>query len=468
MPMPLQLKLPPWRHLLSYRLAGPLAVSLAALVIATTELGNRASTTVNADRDASVESRLTVMRARRSVLQMESAQRGYTLTGRPEYREPFDRTVSQTADLVQSLRKMAEQSPRQRAALTELVDAVRTKVSEVSELVRLYDSGERNRAVALMLTDIGREQMERINDLADQVLLEEEQAYAGASAQRDRVRLWSRVTLYSLALLSVVVAFAIQRVVGQRDRERARHLVEISRERTRLEDEVERRTRDLSDLARHLQTVREDERSHLARELHDELGGLLTAAKLDVTLMRKRLSGTSPELVERITHLTQSLDAGIALKRRIIEDLRPSSLANLGLQKTLEFLCADFAKRADIKVEASIAELDLSDDRELAIYRIVQEALTNIAKYAKAKSVRVSLRLLDGQALVEVRDDGVGFDPTRMREGAHGLSGMRFRVQSFGGAWQLQSAPGQGTLVQAHIPLQEMPGDEDSPGAGTA
>jgi signal transduction histidine kinase len=310
--------------------------------------------------------------------------------------------------------------------------------------------------------------MERINDLADQIVLEEEQAYAGASAQRDRVRLWSRVTLYSLVLLCVVVAFASQRVAGQRDRERARHLVEIDRERARLEDEVARRTRDLSDLARHLQTVREDERSHLARELHDELGGLLTAAKLDVALMRKRLSSSSPELVERITHLTQSLDAGIALKRRIIEDLRPSSLANLGLQKTLEAQCADFAKRADVKVEASIAELDLSDDRELAIYRIVQEALTNVAKYAKARSVWVSLGLLDGQALVQVRDDGVGFDPTRMREGAHGLSGMRFRVQSFGGEWQLQSAPGQGTLVQAHIPLREVPGDEDSPRAGAA
>ena len=107
-----------------------------------------------------------------------------------------------------------------------------------------------------------------------------------------------------------------------------------------------RRTAELTDLARHLQTVREDERGFLARELHDELGGLLTAAKLDVARLRKRLDTGQPEVAERIVHLGQTLDAGIALKRRIIEDLRPSSLANLGLQRALEILCEEFAQRS--------------------------------------------------------------------------------------------------------------------------
>jgi signal transduction histidine kinase len=203
-----------------------------------------------------------------------------------------------------------------------------------------------------------------------------------------------------------------------------------------------------------LQTVREDERSHLARELHDELGGLLTAAKLDVARVRKRLAGSGPEAAERIDHLSQTLDAGIALKRRIIEDLRPSSLDNLGLPRTLEILCSDFARAADVQLSTEIAELPLRGEPALAIYRLVQEALTNIAKYARARHVQVRLSEVGGRAQVQVRDDGVGFDPsTALRQRGHGLSGMRFRMQSCGGDWLLDSAPGRGTLVQASVPL---------------
>ena len=122
-------------------------------------------------------------------------------------------------------------------------------------------------------------------------------------------------------------------------------------ERDRLEVEVERRTRDITQIANHLQTAREDERSSLARELHDELGGLLTAAKLDVARMRSRLAAAPPEVLERMMHLVKTLDEGIALKRRIIEDLRPSSLSNLGLKAALEILCTEFAERSELEVE---------------------------------------------------------------------------------------------------------------------
>jgi signal transduction histidine kinase len=105
-----------------------------------------------------------------------------------------------------------------------------------------------------------------------------------------------------------------------------------------------------------------------------------------------------------------------------------------------------------VQVEASIADVGLTDERELAIYRFVQEALTNVAKYARAKRVQVSLQPDGDHISVQVRDDGVGFDPAQPRHGGHGLAGMEFRVQSCGGEWLVQSAPGQGTLVQARLP----------------
>ena len=123
-------------------------------------------------------------------------------------------------------------------------------------------------------------------------------------------------------------------------------------ERDRLEGEVAARTAQLKELAQHLQTMREDERSRLARELHDELGALLTAAKLDVARLKSRLGASAtPDAAERLAHLNETLNGGIALKRRIIEDLRPSSLSNLGLVAALEILLREFAARSEIAVD---------------------------------------------------------------------------------------------------------------------
>jgi signal transduction histidine kinase len=252
----------------------------------------------------------------------------------------------------------------------------------------------------------------------------------------------------------------------RREAERLQHLRALQAERDKLERAVQQRTETLTELARHLQTVREDERSHLARELHDEMGGLLTAAKLDLARLRARLPGMAPEVAERLEHLRATLDQGIVLKRRIIEDLRPSSLDNLGLQAALDILCREWSERSGVPIHSAVADLPLDPERSLVVYRLVQEALTNIAKYAQARNVMVRLAEVQGAAEVEVSDDGVGFNPQqRVRPQAdgqarghghghgHGLVGMQFRVQSCGGTLRLQTAPGQGTRITARLPL---------------
>jgi signal transduction histidine kinase len=388
---------------------------------------------------------------------MPMTDHGYMLTGRAEYRAPYDRARQQIAESIRAVRELAARDEAQRDALVQLADAGERKVSELQEVLRLYEQGNPAAAMELFLTDIGREQMERINQLVDDMLWRSEQAYAQVGERRDRVRLWSRAALVLLVLLCLGAVRAAIGLNRERALERAQHLRELAAERDKLEAEVQHRTQDLTDLARHLQTVREDERGHLARELHDELGGLLTAAKMDVARVRRRIGTVTPEttaeLAERVDHLGRTLDAGIALKRRIIEDLRPSTLAHLGLQRTLEILCADFARRAELAVQTTLDDLRLDDERALAVYRVVQEALTNVAKYARARHVHVALQVVDGRAHLQVRDDGQGFDTTQPRPGRHGLAGMRFRMQSCGGDWSVSSAPGQGTTVQASLPL---------------
>ncbi len=226
----------------------------------------------------------------------------------------------------------------------------------------------------------------------------------------------------------------------------------VQAERDRLEIEVRRRTAQLTELTHHLQTAREDERNRLARNLHDELGALLTSAKLDAARIRSRLAGTAPEALERLAHLVETLNASIALGRSIIEDLRPSTLGNLGLVATLEILAREFAERSGVEVECALAPVTLDATAELMVYRLVQEAITNISKYAKARHVWLALASRDGRVEVSVRDDGVGFDTAAPPRSAYGLVGMRFRVEAEGGTLNVVSAPGQGTQLTVTLP----------------
>jgi signal transduction histidine kinase len=262
----------------------------------------------------------------------------------------------------------------------------------------------------------------------------------------------NRIGVTAMTALSLLALYMYLRQTTAlvRQREEQRRVVQV--ERDQFENQVLRRTEQLTDLARHLQSVREDERNRLARELHDELGALLTAAKLDVARLKSRLGVLSAEVAERLQHLNDGLNSGIALKRRIIEDLRPSSLSNLGLVAALDILVREWAERSEIAVDSEFEPVRLRPSGELTVYRLVQEALTNINKYAQASEVRVRLTSSEGRVHVSVRDDGVGFDVTVHRASAHGLLGMRYRLETEGGTLILNSSPGKGTIIEADLP----------------
>jgi signal transduction histidine kinase len=262
-----------------------------------------------------------------------------------------------------------------------------------------------------------------------------------------RIGVAAMTAISFLALTMFLVqtnALNVQRLVQSRA---------IQAERDQLESEVKRRTMHLTDLTRYLQTIREDERGRLARELHDELGALLTAAKLDAARIKSRLGVLTPEVAERMAHLNTTLNEVIALKRRIVEDLCPSSLSTLGLVAALDIQSREFAMRSGLTVDCRLDSAQVSASAALTIYRLVQEAFTNIAKYAQAKTVTVALSVQEGMACIDVNDDGVGFDATAQRTSAHGLLGMRYRIESEGGQFSLHSAPGQGTRIGATVPL---------------
>jgi signal transduction histidine kinase len=401
--------------------------------------------------------RTAIQNLHRNMVDAESGQRGFLITRRPEYLAPYRDASEEIRETMRVLNLHFKEQPAKNETMKRLDDLVQSKLSEMETTIGLADEGKDEQWREIFSTGIGREKMDQIRAVSSQLLADETNKVTIARAGIYDTLLLNRFGIGAMTLLSLLALYLVLRQTVALDRQREDHAHAVQAERDHLEREVRRRTAQLIELARHLQTAREDERHRLARELHDELGALLTAAKLDAARLRSRIAALAPEAVERLNHLSETLNSGIALKRRIIEDLRPSALSNLGLVAALDILTREFSERSGIAIDKQLDAVPLSPAAELTVYRLVQEALTNITKYAKAKHVTVQLGAQQGRVKVSVQDDGMGFDPSSTGASSHGLFGMRYRVEAEGGELLIESAPGAGTQIGATLPCSETP-----------
>ena len=434
------------------RLALPLAVGVAVGMVLISEGSYWRAKESMDDLGRLGASRTAIQNLHRNMVDAEAGQRGFLLSRKPEYLAPYRDANEEIRDTLRALRQRFEGEPAHAQTMKRLEELVESKLSEMELSIGLAEAGKDEQWREILMTGIGREKMDQIRTLSAQLLADETRKVAVGRASIYETLLLNRYGIGAMTLLSLLALYYVLRQTAALDRQREEHSLALQTERDHLEREVTRRTAQLTELARHLQTAREDERNRLARELHDELGALLTAAKLDAARLRSRIGSLAPEAVERLNHLSETLNSGIALKRRIIEDLRPSALSNLGLVAALDILTREFSERSSIPVEKRLETVHLSPAAELTVYRLVQEALTNITKYAKARRVTVELAAREDRVHVEVRDDGVGFDPATSVASSHGLFGMRYRVESEGGQLLIDTAPGSGTRIGATLP----------------
>ena len=236
------------------------------------------------------------------------------------------------------------------------------------------------------------------------------------------------------------------------------------------QDEATRRAnaeRMLRHLTQHLIGLSEAEKARLARELHDELGGALSALALDLAWVNERLKQKAPELVERQAQAIKLVQDTAALKRRIIDGLRPMLLQHLGLAAALRDYVGQWSRKTGVAVDMNVPQEvhDLAPEAALALFRVVQESLTNVAKYAKARRVTVTVEQEPDAVRASVADDGTGIPPERLAHPtSHGLTGMEQRVLAFGGSLVIESSPGKGTRIVAEIP-QPVPHAAAAPAA---
>ncbi|MES3024441.1 MAG: histidine kinase [Pseudomonadota bacterium] len=212
----------------------------------------------------------------------------------------------------------------------------------------------------------------------------------------------------------------------------------------------------LAELTAHIERVKEQERERIAREIHDDLGGNLSAIKMALAMLVARLPPESPQLAERAAYVDQLLDRSIDSVHRITLDLRPSML-DFGIVAALEWQLREFEKRAEhiaCSFSCSDKEIALPPELATALFRIFQEAFTNIAKHARASRVEVRLERLRQHIVLTVRDNGVGIAPAdRLKPGSFGLRGMSERARGFGGTLALGAADGGGTVLTIKIRL---------------
>jgi signal transduction histidine kinase len=221
--------------------------------------------------------------------------------------------------------------------------------------------------------------------------------------------------------------------------------------------ERKRAEAELRELSARLHSLREEERAYLSREIHDELGGLLTASKMDVIRLRREYPENA-EFQSRIQGLLELIDATVQAVRRIATDLRPSLLDDFGLLAALEWQLKEFEQRMGITCHlvTQITEIELNRDCAIALFRVFQESLTNVARHAQATRVEVSVDEQADHLVLRVQDNGRGVSPNDLvNVKSLGLAGMRERVRSLAGELDIQGTPGQGTLVLVKIPLEK-------------
>lgn len=255
-----------------------------------------------------------------------------------------------------------------------------------------------------------------------------------------------------LALLAVGLLIALSRLLAADAVRREGLRAASERHAKDLESLIEARTRELSALSTHLQELSEKEKSELARNLHDEFGGLLTAAKMDLSWLQSRVPG--PALQERLAQLGGVLDEAMDLKRRVVEDLRPSLLDHFGLPTALRAYVDTACAKAGLRAELVLPEdgAPMPKETAIALFRIVQEGVTNIIRHAGARVVTLRFALEEDACRIILSDDGHGFDAADPKfRWSHGITGMRQRVRALGGQFDLESAPGAGTTLRVSI-----------------
>jgi signal transduction histidine kinase len=385
-----------------------------------------------------------------------AAQRTFLLTGDQKFLKNYDAYVADVEPRLERLQSAYTGSDPDLADMRTLHVLIGKRLADLAMIVAIQKSQGAPAAIALVKTSVGSDTGEAMNDVLEQLRERESEEHRAAEDHWSRSLALSRWITVAGTIFNMLLVGIAARLVYLDMRRRTLQTAELRDRKLQLEREAEERNRELVELSTHLQNVAEREKAVLARELHDELGGLLVGARMDLSWAEQHLARDDPDMKLRLQRVQQNLTAGVDLKRRIIEELRPTLLDNVGLFAALRWQLKETCGNAGLKCSEVYPDEEpkFTSEAAIALFRIAQEAFTNILKHSGAASVDLTVGL-DGDAIVmQISDDGKGIPVSRLTAiGSHGLASMRHRVRALGGRLDVRSPASGGTTLLVRIPL---------------
>ena len=396
-----------------------------------------------------------------NLFEAESAQRGYIITKREEYVAPFNSALNQArANIKLSEALIIDTSSKQNqikelAWLKDISANVEARSAEMLltiKLVQLHKIDEANQVVNL---DIGRLQMQKFILETDKLIKQQVADANEMIKKRQKTVILARVSVIGGALILILLVVMVIKQLLNELLAKGKLQQQVSTENADYKLKLAQQTLLLRSMALDYQTDVERERHKLSRELHDELGSIFTAIKMDLAWCMKKLADVVPEISEKLNKTILYVNQGINYQRHIVQALHPSMISTFGFWPALNALIKDAAERNKWLLTLNLPNevTPLNETISLVTYRIVQESLNNASKYAKASAVSVDIMLDEQYIKVEISDNGIGVEMHSLSELTHGLSGMRHRVLAIGGHFEMLSNLNEGVLIRALIPL---------------
>lgn len=379
------------------------------------------------------------------LLSAETSQRGFLLTGADSYLQPYEHVLREIPAALSDFQAASRRMGGDRTAARTLENLAQAKLAETSETIRLYRRASEAEALTLVRTNAGQHLMEQVWQVSRALKQSYIQVFTRESEQLEQK---NRQALRTLVAGSAFVLFILLFSTVRLQR--------LFRNYRKILQELQDGQQRYRQLAQKLERVREEERAHLAREIHDELGQTLTTIKLGIATAG-RLTGTDPVgLSTRLNEAVALTDRSIQSLRRIASELRPPLLDAVGLAMALRVYIGELQERTGLAIRfiEESALPPLSPEQRIAAYRICQESLTNVLRHSGASEATVSLSTEEDHVELQVKDNGQGFVPQEAASRRSlGLLGMEERAELVDGELSIASDPGMGTAVTLRLPV---------------
>lgn len=445
-------------------LAGTLLITIVSVILVDNQLAK-----LDEENHHIAQIRLTittVQQLQTNLYKAESAQRGYLFTNRATYIEPFAAALNDARENVATVEKLINRTSGDKSQAEDLEwlraisASLEAKIAEMKVTLDLVETGKKLEAQHVTNLDAGLIEMKKFVEYTNMVIRNQTDLLEMHKQERtDTLKITRIMQIASAIILILLVSFVLKQLLGE-IAIKSQLQMQVSKEMEIYEYKLSQQSKLLRSLALDYQADVERERQKLSRELHDELGSILTATKMDVSWLMKKLKEVKPdtlsaELIDKLKITNRYIDQGINFKRQVVQELHPSMISTFGFWPALRSLIEDAVSRNHWQLTLNLPEetTELHETISLVAFRIVQETLNNATKYAKATAISIHMVLDDRFLKIEIEDNGVGIDMVSLQGNTHGLSGMRHRVLAIGGHFELDSEVGKGLLTRTLLPL---------------